>query len=259
MIEKGIFFGLSNDGVITFNDVPMLLQKGFKYFYVTGDKVIRRVHNYNKLYELGVRDFIVDVKYSFWKEVVDLIDARYYYIDEPFSNTEKKLDYQVTIVELLEIQNYIKKKRPNSDLILGDTYPLLRDYFRPLDFFYYTYTDYKNNILINNKPTYLGLGNQSKSIRKIYKKTPNIPFIWMYGRDKLFCHPDEYHKLFNTCRELNIKLAMLYVPESIIYSKYNINRETTLKYINDFANERKPYTFFEWWSKFFKRLIKSLF
>lgn len=261
-INKGICFSLSVDGSVNIYDVPLLLDKGINTFFVTGHSAKQRIDNYNKMKKFGAKRFVVDIKYSFWKDVVDNTSPAYYYIDEPFSSSKKykkgKSDYYIDIETLNEISDYIKINKPNSILVLGDYKPLLKKSWLPPIKCNYTYTGYRNDIVIPGLDiqTGIGLGNQSPAIKKILNKDCDIPFIWIFGKHKFLCYPDEFHKLFELCRKEKIYTAMLYVPNSVIHSKNNIDRETILEYIDHFVKEEKPYTFFEWWKRFYNRLLK---
>jgi hypothetical protein len=194
-----------------------------------------------------------------WKQIVDNINAEYYYIDEPYTMGHHSDD------ELIQKLNYITSKRPSSKFVIGDIRVIQEKKYIPIPGLNYVYTSYTNNWLIPilDKCIPIGGPNQSPSIKRIYKKTRGaVPWIWVYGQNKIFCHPDEYHKIFKTAEELKIDILFLYISDGITgdNDKYRFNVVSKCELwdnINHFIKNEKPYTLLEWWKRFFYRLSLS--
>lgn len=254
-MHKGIWLG---NGLDFYEDLPWLVEKGFTAVRlgISGgpSEQLNRA-NYARLH--GMKILIGDVRRNDWKETVDLVDAEYYYLDEPYL-------FDIPERELLDRIEYIKKKRPDSKFVIGDIRAIQHWKYKPIESLYYTYSSYTDNWYIPflGVAIPIGFGNQSPSIRRIHKKVEGrFPFIWVYGQNKLLCHPDEYHKLRKTCDELDIRLMMLYLGDGGPDSKYKFNvvsREQLLQNIDHFLADTKPYTTQEWWYRLYSRLKVSI-
>lgn len=244
VMEKGIWLGMG----LTFEDVPMLIAKGFSVIRVgTAGGANGQLERALYARRYGAKKIIADVARSDWREVVDLVDAEYYYYDEPY-------EYNVPQSELIHRIHYIERVRPNSKFVIGCLRKVQYDTYTPLKKLYYTFSSYTNNVYIPfiGKAIPAGFGDQSPSIRRIHKKADGrVPWIWVYGKNKILCHPDEFHKLKKTGDDLGIDLMVLYLGGATS-GKYGLNavsRETTLEYIDHFLADEKPYTLGEWWKR----------
>lgn len=251
-MKKAIFLG---NGLDIRYDLDELINLGISGLYINGE-LEKKIHDSNFARERGIQFLIVDVAYKpEWKSTVDQIDAEYYYIDEPYLNKTH------TDEELIEILNYVKIKRPNSKFVIGDIRLIQEKKYKPIDGLYYTYTSYTDNWYIPfiDKAIPIGFPDQSPSIKRIYNKTDGrVPFIWVYGQNKLLCHPDEYHKLYKTAKELGLEFMCFYVGDgSAGDDKYIFNivpRVQLIDNLNHFINNEKPYTTIEWISRLYNRL-----
>ncbi len=244
-MKHGIWLGM---GLDFYEDVPMLIEKGFEVIRVgTAGGANGQSERAIFAREHGAEMIIADVRNTDWKEVVDLLDAEFYYYDEPY-------EYNVPEQELIDRVDYIKEKRPDSKFVIGELRKIQYKNYVPLEGLYYTFSSYTNNwyIPIVGKAIPAGFGNQSPSIRRIHKKVDGrVPWIWVYGKNKILCHPDEFHKLKKTADDLDIGLSVLYLGGAT-RGKYGLNavpRKTTLEYIDHFLADEKPYTFGEWWKR----------
>ena len=250
-MKKAIHVG---NGLFYYIDLPQLVQAGFTGVMIAGE-VVEKIKQFEFGKAHGIEFFIVDIAWKpQWKQTVDAIDADYYYIDEPYAMGRHSED------ELKEIIDYIAVKRPNSKFIIGDIRVIQEKKYKPIPGLYYTYTSYVNTWLVPiwDKALPFGGPNQSPSIRRLHKKTGGkVPFIWVYGQNKILCHPDEYDKLFKTCEDLGIEFMCLYTGDGGgVDNKYKLNTVTKVELwdnINHFINNEKPYTLVEWWKRFFHR------
>jgi len=250
-MQKGIYVG---NGLDYYEDLPWLVEKGFTAFVIGGDlESIKNKIQYATQWE--VKTTIVDIAGGNWKSIVDAVDSKYYYHDEPYL-------YKVPESLLIEKLDYIKRERPNSKFVIGDIRAIQKWNYKPINNLYYTYTSYTDNwyLPLLGIAIPIGLGNQSPSIRRIHKKVEGrIPFIWAYGQNKLLCHPDEYHKLRKTCDKLDIDLMILYLGDGSGKYEFNaISEEQLLLNIDHFLNDTKPYTTSEWWQRLNERLRLSI-
>jgi hypothetical protein len=249
-MKKGIYPG---NGLNFYTDLPWLVNRGFDTVLI-GDDIVEKRKKVSFALECGIKTLILDISCkSQWKQIVDEFDVEYYYIDEPYTmgnHTEE---------ELKEYTEYIKQIRPNSKFVIGDLRVIQEKKYKPIENLHYVFTSYTNNWLIPiwDKCIAIGGPNQSPSVKRIHKKTEGkVPWIWIYGQNKIFCHPDEYDKLYKTAEELNIPILMLYFGDGTPDSKYQFNRiseEEVMDNIYHFIHNEKPYTFFEWWKRFFHR------
>lgn len=252
VMQKGIWLGMG----LTFEDVPMLIEKGFSVIRIgtsggPGGQLSRAI--FARL--SGAEKIIADIRNDDWKEVVDIVDAEYYYYDEPY-------EYNVPEQELIDRIDYIEEVRPDSIFVIGGLRKIQYKSYTPLEKLYYTFSSYTNNWYIPfvGKAIPAGFGNQSPSIRRIHKKVDGrVPWIWAYGKNKILCHPDEYHKLKKTGDNLGIDLMVLYLGGATTgkYALNAVSRETALEYIDHFLADEKPYTFIEWWKREFYRWRQS--
>lgn len=271
-INKGIT--LPSVG-LSISDIYLLNKKGINTVFLASDSMSKTTENYKKIRESKTEIVVLDIGWGtfdqdYWKQRIDAFDCPYYYMDEPYAarinyyienrqmskNEAKESVYK----DIVFRRDYIKRKRPNSKFVIGDIREVMKKDYVPIDDVYYTYTSYTNNIYIPilDKALPFGLGNQSPAIARLYKKVNGrVPFIWVYGGNKLLCHPDEYSKLINTCKKLNIPTAVMYARDGLGSEKYSfnkVNRKQLLEYIDHFLNEETPYTILEWWKRFFYRL-----
>lgn len=257
-MKKGIWIG---NGLDFYDDLRWLKDLGFELIYIGLEGGIEeQLKKYNYAKSIGFTDFLVDLRLDEWKTTINLIDSAYYYIDEPYIFGRSD-DY------IIEKRDYILFRRPSSKLVVGDVRHIQKTSYKPIDGVYYTYTAYTNNWKIDlfglDLVLPFGGPDQSPSIKRIYKKTGGrVPFIWVYGQNKIFCHPDEYSKLYQTCEDLGINIMILYLGDGASYdSKYFLNRVSEselLENINNFIHNKRPYTIFSWLSRFFRRLYLSL-
>ena len=255
-MHKGIWLGI---GLDFYEDLPWLVEKGFTAILLgTPGGPAEQLKKSIYARSHGMQILIADVRSTnTWRETVDLVDAEYYYLDEPYL-------FDVPESELTDRIEYIKEKRPNSKFVIGDIREIQYKSYKPLNGLYYTYSSYTDNwyIPIIGKAIPIGFGNQSPAIKRIHKKVDGrFPFIWVYGQNKLLCHPDEYHKLRKTCDTLDIDLMMLYVGDGGPGSRYKFNvvsEEQLLKNIDHFLADTKPYTTREWWNRLYTRLKLSV-
>jgi len=252
-MDKGIWVGHAFD---FYNDMPFFVEKGFTAAYIPstgGPDEQKQKADYAR--SCGIKILITDIRDdTYWKETVNKVDSEIYYQDEPYL-------YKYPEKQLLEKLYYVRLNRPNSKFVIGDIRIIQNNDYQPIREMYYTYSSYTDNWklpFIGAIP--IGLGNQSPSIKRIYKKMQGrMPFIWVYGQNKLLCHPDEYHKLRKTCDELGINLMMLYLGDGHGKYKFNaVTREEHLEYIEHFMNDTKPYTTREWWQRLYYRLKLSI-
>jgi hypothetical protein len=251
-MEKGIWIGNTLD---YYKDLPWLIEKGFTAVYIgTNGGLSEQLNRFNFALQEGISTFIVDVRNSDWRQTVDTVPAQYFYFDEPYL-------YNVDEQELLDRRDYIRKVRPESKFVIGDIRAIQNWRYEPIPEMYYTYSSYTDNwyLPLLGIAIPIGLGDQSPSIKRIHKKVEGrFPFIWVYGKNKLLCHPDEYHELRKTCNDLGINLMMLYAASSSDKYKFNdVSREQVLKNIDHFLNDTKPYTRREWWQRLVHRLKLS--
>ena len=255
-MKKAICLG---NGLSLRTDLPQLVSRGINGVLIAGD-IATKPSDCEFARQCGVDFLIVDVSWKpQMKQTVDQIDAEYYYIDEPYAMKHHSDE------ELKEIVDYIKLKRPNSKFIIGDIRVIQEKKYKPIPGLYYTYTSYINNwfIPIVDKCLPFGGPDQSPSLRRIHKKTGGmVPFIWVYGQNKLLCHPDEYHKLYKTGEELGVDFLMFYAGDggSGAEDKYRLNQVTKAQLwdnLDHFIKNEKPYTFTEWWKRFFNRWAVS--
>lgn len=244
---------------LTKADIPALVEAGITGIIIAGD-ITTKPADCEYARKCGMEFLIVDVSWKpQWKQTVDDIYAEYYYIDEPYAMNHHNDE------ELKEIVDYIAVKRPTSKFIIGDIRVIQEKKYTPIDGLYYVYTSYVNNwyVPLLDKLIPFGGPNQSPSIKRIYKKTNGrVPFIWVYGQNKLLCHPDEYHKLYKTAEELGVEFIMFYAGDGSTgpTDKYRLNEVTKSELwdnIYHFINNEKPYTFLEWWQRFFHRWAVS--
>ena len=252
-MDKGIWMG---NGLEFYKDLPWLVVKGFTAVRIgISGGPNEQLGRANFAREQGIKILIADVRDpETWKETVDLIDAEYYYFDEPYL-------YDVPEKELTDRIEYIKEKRPNSKFVIGDIRAIQNWKYKPIKDLYYTYSSYTDNwyLPLLGIAIPIGLGNQSPAIRRIHKKVEGrFPFIWVYGQNKLLCHPDEYHKLRPTCDDLGIDLMMLYLGDgSDKYIFNSVSRTQVLENIDNFLRDDKPYTRKQWWQGLGHRLRLS--
>lgn len=253
-MKKGIWFG---NGLDFYKDMPWIVNRGFDTVMIKDDITEKR-KKVPYAIECGMKTIILDIAWkSQWKQVVDEFDVEYYYIDEPYAMKHH------TEEELKEYAEYISQVRPNSKFVIGDLRVIQENKYTPLDKVHYVFTSYTNDWLIPiwDKCIPFGGPNQSPSVERIHKKTGGkVPWIWIYGQNKLFCHPDEYDKLYKTAEKLDIPILMLYFGDGVPGSKYQFNvisEAEMLDNIFHFIHNEKPYTFFEWWQRFFHRLALS--
>ncbi len=254
-MKKGIWIG---NGLDFYKDLLWIVNKGFDTIYIGGDIEEKRKKVAHSI-KCGIKTIILDISYKpQWKQVIDEFDVEYYYIDEPYATRNHTED------ELQERIDYIAQKRPNSKFVVGDIRIIQEKKYKPLNKLYYVFTSYTDNWLIPiwDKAIAFGFPNQSPSIKRIHKKTNGkVPWIWVYGQNKIFCHPDEYDKLYKTAKELNIPILMLYLGDGASNnSKYKFNVVSEVEMLNNiyhFIHNEKPYTFLEWWKRFFHRWALS--
>jgi hypothetical protein len=253
-MKKAICIG---NGLDFHKDLSWLIARGFTGILISGN-IANKLENCSFAKECGMEFIILDIAYKpEWKECVDLIDAEYYYIDEPYANVHH------TEEELRERLEYITNKRPNSKFVIGDLRIIQEKKYKPIENLYYVFTSYTDDWLIPiwDKCIPFGLPNQTPSIKRIHKKTNGkVPWIWVYGQNKMFCHPDEYHKLVQTAEKLDIPILFLYLGDGVKGSKYELNavsEEELLHNIHHFIHDEKPYTLYQWWQRFFYRLKLS--
>lgn len=252
-MEKGIYFG---NGLEFYKDLPWLVERGFTAVFLHGDFLSLR-HKMTYCMQWNVAITIVSIAGNDWKDIVDEIDSKYYYVDEPYSMEV------ITDEQIKERLDYIKIKRPGSKFVIGDIREIQKDSYVPIKDLYYTYTSYTNNWYI---PYFgiavpFGLGNQSPSIKRIHKKVEGrFPFMWVYGQNKLLCHPDEYHKLKKTCDDLGIEMMILYLgdgPEGK-YKFNTVSEHDLMENIHHFLNDTRPYTINLWIRRLNHRLRLSI-
>lgn len=252
-MDKGILIG---NGLDYYKDLPWLADKGFTAVFLSGPlDCIKNKIAYALQWE--IKTTIIDIKCGEWKTIVDEIDSKYYYVDEPYAAGG------ITEEEIKDRLDYIKQKRPNSKFVIGDIREIQNKKYQPIKDLYYTYTSYTDNwyLPLLDIAIPFGFGNQSPSIKRIYKKVEGrVPFIWVYGQNKLLCHPDEYDKLRKTCDDLSIDLMILYLGDGPDGKyKFNVVSEPDLlENISNFLSDKKPYTTTLWIRRLNMRLRLSI-
>jgi hypothetical protein len=253
-MKKGILIG---NGLDFYKDLTWLVQRGFDTILI-GDDIAEKRKKVIFAKECGIQTLILDISYKAqWKQIVDEFDVEYYYIDEPYAMGHHTED------ELQERIDYIAEKRPNSKFVIGDIRVIQEKKYKPLNRLHYVFTSYTDNWLIPiwDKAIAFGLPNQSPSIKRIHKRTGGrVPWIWVYGQNKIFCHPDEYDKLYKTAENLGIPMLILYFGDGTPGDKYQFNAISETEMLNNiyhFIHNEKPYTFYEWWQRFFYRWTLS--
>lgn len=260
-MKKGIWIG---NGLTIQDDLQELISIGFDTLFIEHYPTLQeRLQVYKDAKQLGIKTFVVSIADALWKETIDEIDAEFYYIDEPYEMGHvysPKVDEN----ELKCRLQYVLDNRPNSKFVISGLRHIQKKSYTPIPDLYYTYSSYTDNwyLPIIDIAVPFGFGNQTPAIKRIYKKVGGkMPFLWIYGQNKLLCHPDEYHKLFKTAEDLGIPLLMLYIRDGgSPQSKYIFNKvshELLMKNISNFISNKKPYTFTQWWKRLFYRLRLS--
>jgi len=271
--HKGII--LPGSG-LDYSDLENLYQSGIDSVYVQSDSIEVTQERIKIIKEVGIKNIILDIGWGTydqtqWKERIEMFDVPYYYMDEPYLVRTKwymqnrgESEFEAlrhTSMDIKLRRDLVKFKRPGSKFVIGDIRALLDKDYKPIDDVWYTYTSYTNNIYIPiiGKAIAIGLGNQSPAIKRLYKNVQGrVPFVWVFGKNKLLCHPDEFHKISKTCDNLNIPMQILYTQDGSEKYKFNsITRADVLEYIEHFIKEEKPYTFWEWWKRLGHRLSLS--
>jgi len=255
-MKYGILLG---NGLDFYRDLEIIKKLGFDTIYIHGNLEDKKNKiDYSK--NLGFTTIIVDINGGFEHaiECIDKLDADYYYIDEPYTMNIYSHD------ELTQICKYISEKRPDSKFVIGELRIIQEKKYKPIENAYYVYTSYTNNwyIPIIDKAIPIGQPNQSPAIKRIHKKmNSRVPWIWAYGQNKLLCHPDEYHKLYETAEKLNIPMMILYLGDGIPGTRYELNYVPDSLLFHNICNfilNEKPYTTKQWWKRFFHRIKLSL-
>jgi len=195
-----------------------------------------------------ITHFVVNINHASWKQWIDELDAEYYYIDEPYLRG-------VSEATLIERRDYIASQRPNSKLVIGDIRHILKDDYRPIPGIQYTYTSYIGTFILFGIPIATGLPDQSNSIRRLHKiVNGEIPFIWLFGKNKWFCYPDEYKQLTETCEDLGIDMQILYMNTGTELQETCVTKTLALEYISAFIKGENAYDLFTWTKRFFKSI-----
>jgi hypothetical protein len=208
-------------------------------------------------YIKSITQHIVSIRYSDWKERIDNYDAKWYYVDEPYRNGLDGIKSKTWVeAQIRARRDYIAYKRPNSRMVIGDIREILKKDYEPIPDVMYVYTSYISTWFFFNIPIAFGRPNQSGSIKRLAKIVgkQNIPWIWVFGKNKFFCHPDEFEQLNNTANELGISTQVLYLNNGTEVQEKHFSLDTMVSVIHAFLEERNEYNVFSWTWRFIKSL-----
>lgn len=243
------------------------------FIFVPDMDIKEKSEFWNECYVLGFRNFIYSISWTNWKETIEQFDGDYY-IDEPFIERVKwymkneylteQQAYKKVEEDLIERIEYVKQNTGRR-FIIGD----IREFFKEDNFFKrnvenyglfnVAYTSYTSTWILpkwlGGKVLAFGLPNQVPTLRKIFIHPYSyLSLVWSFGKDKTFCHPDEYHKIQKFCDRYNIYYNFLYLADSEDGNE-KITKEQAIENVKHFLKGQKPYTFFQWWKRFFTSLI----
>jgi hypothetical protein len=195
-------------------------------------------------------------KEAYWRKIVeyysDNLFIKGYYLDEPYSVLHldnNQISYMRDVIRTIE---------HCKDFIIGDIREIIKSDYKPIPNVHYAYTSYVDTLFIFGKPLKFGLPDQSSAIKRLHKKVNGkISFVWMYGQNKIGCHPDEYKSLFRTCKKLGIDKAVIYFGDGVGngYKNNSVSTHEAGRNLLFFKIEKNPYNFLSWIMKFLERLI----